>query len=59
MSNEKYIKIQIPDNLFYKLSDLAKEYDIDSEILTTVAIQKLLDDIDFIRRLRSGKINKL
>ena len=59
MSNEKYIKIQIPDNLYDKLLDLAKEYDIDLETLTVIAVKKLIVDIDFIRHLRAGKFDKL
>jgi len=41
------------------LSDTAKEYSIEPEILIAAAIQKLLDDIEFIRDLRSDKSNKL
>lgn len=59
MNNEKYIEIQIPEQLFDKLSDLAKEYSIDTGTLTAVAVKKLLADIEFVRSLRSGKIKQL
>ena len=59
MNNEKYIKIHIPDNLYDKLLDLAKEYDIDLETLTVIAVKKLIADIDFIRHLRAGEFDKL
>jgi metal-responsive CopG/Arc/MetJ family transcriptional regulator len=58
MSDEMYIKIQIPKHLLDKLSDLAKEYDTDSETLTVIAIKKLLDDVEFIRGLRAGIFDK-
>ena len=57
--NDKTISIRISQNLSDKLADISKEYSLDSEILITAAIQKLLDDIEFIRDLRSGKFNSL
>jgi len=59
MSQTKNITVQIPENLLDKLSDAAKEYSVDSERLIVVAIQKLLNDIEFIRNLRSGKLDML
>ena len=53
--NDKTISIQISQNLSDKLADISKEYSLDSELLITAAIQKLLDDIEFIRDLRFVK----
>ena len=58
-SDEKYVTTQIPDYLFDKISDLAKEYSMFPDELTAIAVKKLLDDIDFVRSLRSGKATNL
>ena len=59
MKKSKNITIQISEQSFDRLSDTAKEYSTEPEILIAAAIQKLLDDIEFIRDLRSDKSNKL
>ena len=57
--SKKIISVQIPESLSDKVLDIAKEYSIDSEIIITAAIKKLLDDIEFIRELRAGKRDAL
>jgi len=55
----KNITVQLSEAMFDKLSDIAKEYSVDAEIIVTAAIQKLLNDIEFIRDLRSDKFKQL
>ena len=57
--SKKIISVQIPEALSDKVLDISKEYSIDSEIIITAAIKKLLDDIEFIRELRTGKRDAL
>ena len=56
MDNDKIITITIALYLLDKLADIAKEYDTDSETLIAVAVKRLLDDIEFVRDLRSGQL---
>jgi hypothetical protein len=49
------IQITIP-LLFDRLYMLATEYSVSAELLINVAVKRLVDDVDFIRNLRAGKI---
>jgi hypothetical protein len=57
MSQSKNITIQVPEPLLDLLSDIAKEYSANEEVLIAAAIKKLIEDIKFIRDLRAGKFN--
>lgn len=49
--------IQLTSPMLYdQLYTLAAEYSASVELLVNVAIKRLLDDIDFVRDLRTGKI---
>jgi hypothetical protein len=51
------IKIQITTPLLFdRLHMLASEYSVPAELLINVAVKRLVDDVDFIRNLRAGKI---
>jgi hypothetical protein len=59
MDKMKNINLQLPVYLFDKLLDIAKEYNVDSEVLLILAVERLLETIDFTRDLRTGKYNPL
>jgi len=42
--------------LYDKLHTLSTEYSISVELLVNLAVKRLLDDVDFLRDLRTGKI---
>ena len=49
--------VQLTDSLMYdRLHTLSAEYSVTVEILVNVAVKRLLDDVDFVRSLRTGKI---
>jgi hypothetical protein len=51
------ITIQITTPLLFdRLYILAAEYSVPAELLINVAVKRLVDDVDFIRNLRAGKI---
>ena len=55
MPGDKIIKVELDDYMLYdQLHDLAKEYAISIDQLTSIAIRRLLDDIRFAWDLRKG-----
>ena len=42
--------------LFDRLHTLSAEYSVSMDLLVNLAIKRLIDDIDLIRNLRTGKI---
>lgn len=51
------ITIQLIDPMLYdRLHTLSVEYSLSADLLISLAIKRLLDDVEFIRNLRSGKI---
>lgn len=42
--------------LYDRLHTLAAEYSVSVDILINVAVKRLIDDVDFVRNLRTGKI---
>jgi len=51
--------IQITNPMLYdKIHTLSAEYSVSVDLLVNVAIQRLIDDVDFIRQLRMGKITQ-
>lgn len=54
---EEHISIRLQDSLMYdKLNILAAEYSVSVELLVNIAIRRLVNDIEFVRSLRNGKI---
>ncbi len=43
--------------LYDRLHNLSVEYSISTELLVNVAVKRLIDDVDFIRRLRNGQVD--
>ena len=52
---EKFM-IQLTDPMLYdQLHTLSVEYSISLESLVNLAVERLIDDVDFVRSLRAGK----
>ena len=50
-------KIRLASPMLYdRLHTLSAEYSMPVELLVSVAVKRLLDDVDFVRKLRAGKI---
>ena len=50
-------KIRLASPMLYdRLHTLSMEYSMPVELLVSVAVKRLLDDVDFVRKLRAGKI---
>lgn len=55
-SSMKHFTVQLTAPLLYdKLHTLSAEYSISAEMLVNVAVRRLIDDVDFVRSLRSGQ----
>ncbi len=51
--------IRLTDAMLYdRLYVLSAEYSISAEFLVNAAVKRLLDDVDFVRSLRAGKIER-
>ena len=50
-------RIQITDPMLYdRLHTLSAEYSLSVEMLVNVAVKRLVEDVDFVRSLRTGKV---
>lgn len=50
--------VQLTNPMLYdRLHTLSAEYSVPVELLVNVAVKRLVDDVDFIRSLRTGKID--
>ena len=57
MSERKLFTVPLTDPMLYdRLHTLATEYDLPVELLVNVAVKRLLDDVSFVRNLRTGKV---
>ncbi len=53
------MKIELSDPMLYdRLHTLSAEYSVSVELLVNLAVRRLVDDIDFVRNLRIGKIER-
>ncbi len=51
------MKIELSDPMLYdRLHTLSAEYSVSVELLVNLAVRRLVDDIDFVRSLRTGKV---
>ena len=51
------MKIELSDPMLYdRLHTLSAEYSLSVEMLVNVAVKRLVEDVDFVRSLRTGKI---
>lgn len=52
------ITVKFADTMLYdRLNILSEEYSIPQNVLINIALRHLLDDVEFIRNLRSGNID--
>ena len=50
-------RIQLTDPILYdRLHTLSAEYSLSVEMLVNVAVKRLVEDVDFVRSLRTGKV---
>jgi len=57
MLRTEKITVHLTNPMLYdKLHTLSTEYSISVELLVNLAVKRLLDDVDFLRDLRTGKI---
>lgn len=55
MNNMENFTFQLTNPMIYdKLHTLSVEYSVSIEVLINEAIKHLIDDIDFVRNLRTG-----
>ena len=56
-SSKENFQVQLTDPMLYdRLHTLSVEYSVSIELLINAAVKRLIDDVDFIRDLRSGII---
>ena len=56
MFEKETFTVQLTDPMLYdRLRTLSAEYDLSVESLANTAVMRLVDDIDFVRSLRTGK----
>jgi hypothetical protein len=56
-SSMEDFRVQITDPMMYdRLHTLSVEYSLSVELLVNLAVRRLVDDVDFVRNLRVGKI---
>ena len=55
-TSKENLVIRVTNPMLYdRLHILSAEYSLSTEFLVNVAVNRLLDDIDFVRNLRNGK----
>ncbi len=58
MLDKENFMIQLTDPMLYdRLHTLSAEYSVSVETLVNVAVKRLIDDVDFVRNLRIGKMD--
>ena len=56
MFEKETFMIQLTDPMLYdRLHTLSVEYSISVESLVNLAVERLVDDVDFVRNLRTGR----
>ena len=49
--------VQLKEAILYdRLNTLSAEYSVSVELLVNLAVKRLIDDVDFVRGLRTGKV---
>lgn len=57
INSQEHVIIQLEEPmLFDRLHTLSTEYSVSMDLLVNLAIKRLINDIDLIRNLRTGKI---
>ena len=56
MFEKENFSVSLTDTMLYdRLRTLSAEYDMAVESLVNVAVERLIEDVDFVRDLRIGK----
>ena len=56
MFEKETFTVQLTDPMLYdRLRTLSAEYDLSIETLVNTAVRRLIEDVDFVRSLRTGK----
>lgn len=56
-SKMEIITIRLSSPMLYdRLHTLSVEYNVSSDLLISLAVKRLLDDVEFVRALRNGKV---
>ena len=59
MSERENFTVQLTDPMLYdRLRTLSAEYDLSVEYLVNMAVRRLMDDVEFVRNLRIGKVEE-
>ena len=57
-TSKENLVIRVTNPMLYdRLHILSAEYSLSTEFLVNAAVDRLLDDIDFVRNLRNGKVS--
>lgn len=57
MFEKENFTVRLTDPMLYdRLHTLSVEYSLPVELLANAAVKRLVDDVDFVRSLRDGKI---
>lgn len=57
MFERETFTVQLTDPMLYdRLRTLSVEYDLSVEYLVNMAVRRLMDDVEFVRNLRIGKV---
>lgn len=57
MFEREAFTVQLTDPMLYdRLRTLSAEYDLSVEYLVNMAVRRLMDDVEFVRNLRIGKV---
>ena len=57
MFERETFTVQLTDPMLYdRLRTLSAEYDLSTEYLVNLAVRRLVNDVDFVRNLRTGKV---
>jgi len=53
------LRLHFTDPMLYdRLHTLSVEYSLSVELLVNVAVKRLINDVDFVRKLRMGKVKE-
>jgi hypothetical protein len=57
MFERETFTVQLTDPMLYdRLRTLSAEYNLSAEHLVNLAVRRLVNDVDFVRNLRTGKV---
>lgn len=57
--SKENFKVEITDLMLYdRLHILSAEYSVSVDLLVDVAVKRMIEEIDFVRDLRAGKIDR-